>query len=682
MNEAPDGPAIRSRSRAFLPGLGAAAGIAFLLVLLRTHYLIFHAVAEMTSVGVSWAVFAVTWNAREVMEDPAPAVLGVAFLVVGWIDLVHTLAYEGMGVFPRGGVSEAAEFWLAARAIQAAAVLAAPSVRAPARPRWPLPVFGLAGALLTLSVFLGLFPTAFRPGTGLTPFKQAAEGVLTLAFLAAAVRFLRERERFGSDVAALLAGSAACQAASETAFALYAGPTDVANAAGHFLKIGACYLTYRAIVVTGVARPRALLFRRLREREAALRRSHRALEERVVRRTLALRRTNERLAKELAERKATAASLRRSEAAYRELVQHARTLIVRLSPEGRVVFLNEYAETFLGVRAEAVAGRPVETVLGRRGTEADGAAARALRTDADATVETRIRRPDGGTAWVQWTVRTREDADGRPAGRLLVGIDVTERKRAETLLAERNLELERTVRELDQFAHVVAHDLREPLRGVHNLAGFLMADLGERIDGESREMLETLSRLSRRMDEQVRAIRRFARIGREALDIVPADLNRALAAVRESLRVLADERGGEIAAPRPLPSVPCDPVLVQDLFRNLIANGLKYNDAVAPRVEIDAAGPERRPVFRVRDNGIGIPPERQEEVFAMFRRLHGRSEYSGGTGAGLAIARRIVRRHGGWIWLESAPGEGTTFFFTLEAHGDTDESDPAADPAR
>lgn len=240
------------------------------------------------------------------------------------------------------------------------------------------------------------------------------------------------------------------------------------------------------------------------------------------------------------------------------------------------------------------------------------------------------------------------------------------REALETEVERRTAELERTVRELDDFAHVVAHDLREPLRGIHNLAAFLEDDLADRIDPESRDMLETLGRMARRMDEQVRVIRRFARIGQEGMRLVPADLDEILDAVAESLRVMLAETGGEIVRPFPLPVVRCDPMLTQDLFRNLIANGLKYNSDPVPRVEIDVSPGGGGPVFRVRDNGIGIPPERQEDIFTIFRRLHGPNEFGGGSGAGLAIARKIVRRHGGWLWLESTPGNGTTFFFTLE----------------
>ncbi|MFP4420964.1 MAG: sensor histidine kinase [Desulfococcaceae bacterium] len=249
------------------------------------------------------------------------------------------------------------------------------------------------------------------------------------------------------------------------------------------------------------------------------------------------------------------------------------------------------------------------------------------------------------------------------------------RRALEAEVERRTAELERTVRELDDFAHVVAHDLREPLRGIYNLAAFLESDLADRIDPESRDMLETLGRMARRMDEQVRVIRRFARIGQDGMRIVPTDIDEVLDAVEESLGVLLAEGGGEIRRVRKLPVVPCDPVLTQDLFRNLIANGLKYNQSPAPRVEIDVSPGGECPVFRVRDNGIGIPPDRQEEIFTIFRRLHGPSEFGGGSGAGLAIARKIVRCHGGWLWLESTPGNGTTFFFTLEGYcGSGEES--------
>jgi light-regulated signal transduction histidine kinase (bacteriophytochrome) len=153
------------------------------------------------------------------------------------------------------------------------------------------------------------------------------------------------------------------------------------------------------------------------------------------------------------------------------------------------------------------------------------------------------------------------------------------------------------------------------------------------------------------------------------LSLRETDLNHLVGEVIESLSALVTEQGVEIRRPRPLPTVSCDPVLVREVFANLIANAVRYNDKASKWVEVSwlepAPGEERRgPIFSVRDNGIGVRDRNFETVFQMFRRMN-KEQFAEGSGAGLAIVRSIVDRHGGRIWLESVLHEGTTFFFTL-----------------
>jgi chemotaxis family two-component system sensor kinase Cph1 len=163
----------------------------------------------------------------------------------------------------------------------------------------------------------------------------------------------------------------------------------------------------------------------------------------------------------------------------------------------------------------------------------------------------------------------------------------------------------------------------------------------------------------------------YSRLGRTDLAVGPADLEAIVGEVLDSLQYTIEECGVTIERPAPLPVVRCDRARVGEVFRNLITNAIKYNDKHQRRVEIGARIPEQPGspvVFHVRDNGIGIREKHLESVFRIFKRLHGRDQFGGGTGAGLTIAKKIVERHGGRIWIESAFGEGTTVFFTL--HGE------------
>ncbi len=236
-----------------------------------------------------------------------------------------------------------------------------------------------------------------------------------------------------------------------------------------------------------------------------------------------------------------------------------------------------------------------------------------------------------------------------------------------------NAELERSNGELDDFAYIASHDLKEPLRGIHNYAAFLIEDYAERIDDEGRQKLETLGKLARRMDGLIDSLLYYSRVGRTDLAYGEVSLQEVLEEVVESLQVSIEERGAEVRIPRELPVVYCDRARVGEIFRNLVTNALKYNDKAEKWIEVGFRAPGEDPgergagsyVYTVRDNGIGIREKNLDSIFRIFKRLHGRDKYGGGTGAGLTIVKKIVERHGGEIWVTSTPGEGTTFHFTL-----------------
>jgi light-regulated signal transduction histidine kinase (bacteriophytochrome) len=233
-------------------------------------------------------------------------------------------------------------------------------------------------------------------------------------------------------------------------------------------------------------------------------------------------------------------------------------------------------------------------------------------------------------------------------------------------LAQLNIELERSNKELDAFAYIASHDLKEPLRGIHNYSNFLMEDYGEIINADGKEKLMTLIRLTQRMEDLIDSLLHFSRLGRVDLIMQPTNLNDVVHHILDMLRVRIEESGVEIRIPRPLPTVYCDRVQLGEVFSNLIANAIKYNDKPNKWIEIGYFDNLRPITFYIQDNGIGIREKHFDSIFRIFKRLHGPSKYGGGTGAGLTIAKKIVERHSGTIWLESSYGEGSTFYFTLQ----------------
>lgn len=246
-------------------------------------------------------------------------------------------------------------------------------------------------------------------------------------------------------------------------------------------------------------------------------------------------------------------------------------------------------------------------------------------------------------------------------------------------LAKINFELERSNNELDAFAYIASHDLKEPLRGIHNYATFLLEDYSELLNEDGVSKLQTLVSLTQRMENLINSLLHFSRLGRIDLSMQRTDLNELVQQVVEVIRLSFKGIKVEIRIPQNLPIILCDKVQINEVFSNLISNAVKYNDKEDKWIEIGFLGsggdlqshlvpsdcilPEM--LFYVRDNGIGIREKHHDAIFRIFKRLHAGNKYGGGTGAGLTIARKIVERHNGRIWVESTYGEGSTFYFTL-----------------
>jgi two-component system sensor histidine kinase/response regulator len=248
--------------------------------------------------------------------------------------------------------------------------------------------------------------------------------------------------------------------------------------------------------------------------------------------------------------------------------------------------------------------------------------------------------------------------------------EITVRQQAEAVLALRSQELARSNAELEQMAYVASHDLQEPLRMVASYVQLLEQRYGDRLDADAHEFIGFAVDGAKRMQALIDDLLAYSRLGTKAKPLQPTDCNAVMKTTLQSLRMAAEECGAQIECGH-MPTVPGDAVQLTQLFQNLIANAIKFHGDQSPRIEVRAEPEDGFWRFEVRDNGIGIAPEYFERIFVMFQRLHNRSKYPG-TGIGLAICKKIVERHGGRIWVESVPGQGTVFKFKLpKATGET-----------
>jgi PAS domain S-box-containing protein len=373
-------------------------------------------------------------------------------------------------------------------------------------------------------------------------------------------------------------------------------------------------------------------------------------------------------------------ALRRSEEDYRTLVQSANSIILRFTPDGILTFINQFGQDFFGYSWDEIYGR---NIIGTIVPEWDSKGTNLREKILDLSIHPDLYRiaenenitKFGRRVWIAWTNKPLYDTKGRVMEILSIGNDITLLKTVEDELRRLNEVLEQRVvertrdlaeanRELEAFSYSVSHDLRAPLRAIDGFAAMLLTGYGDRIPPEGREYLERIRQNIQVMSQLINAILNFSRMSRQPLDtqrVYPMQL------VKEALTELSDPQQGrsiEIVTGE-LPPIEGDPALLRQVYVNLLSNAIKFTrEKEKARIEIGSLQSHGRTLFFVKDNGVGFDMRYVDKIFGVFQRLHNPAEYEG-TGIGLAIAQRIIERHGGKIWVDSKMGEGTTFYFTI-----------------
>jgi PAS domain S-box-containing protein len=364
---------------------------------------------------------------------------------------------------------------------------------------------------------------------------------------------------------------------------------------------------------------------------------------------------------EVTARREAEMALAESEQRFRTYANAAPSMLWVTDPEGRATFLSSGWYEYTGQTEGQAMGKGGFGWLDAVDPQDRGESAR-IFLEANAkrhpfSILYRLRRHDGEYRWAIDAARPRFDGEGGFLGFVGSVIDVHERELARQSLREHAESLERANQELERFVAIASHDLKEPLRGISTLSSFIAED-APALDELSRARLARIKGLCSRLTEMVNGLLEYARSGGERLS-QPCDLERI---ARDAIDKMAEQlrhANAEVTVLGPLPVVEGDPVLLERMFANLIANGVRYNESAEKRVEIGCEGAR----VYVRDNGVGLDPVYHDRVFELFKRVGPLKD--GATGLGLALVRNIVRSHGGRVWIESEPGNGATFYIEL-----------------
>jgi PAS domain S-box-containing protein len=357
--------------------------------------------------------------------------------------------------------------------------------------------------------------------------------------------------------------------------------------------------------------------------------------------------------------------LRQSEARFRSLTALSSDWYWEQDEEYRLTFMSARFVERTGIDPAPFIGRKRWDQPAPNLTEGDWTRHKAQLERHEPFFDFEIERvtPDGNSVWLSVTGEPVFE-DGEFRGYRGVGTDITERKRGQAVLRAAYDELARSNSELQQFAYVASHDLQEPLRMIGSYTQLLERRYADKLDADAREFMGFIVDGATRMKQLIEDLLAYSRVGTRGKELRPVPAEGALERALVNLRASIDSTGAQVTHDA-LPEVVADDTQLIQLFQNLIGNAIKFkkqDEPIRVHVGVSDAGSEWR--FSVSDNGIGIEPQYYQRIFMVFQRLHTRDEYPG-TGIGLAICKKVVDRHRGRIWVESAPGQGSTFHFTL-----------------
>jgi|GEM_PF-2202655 len=681
---------LNSFKKIFFSGFSLLWLVAVLVVLYIAYsynFLLFHTLIEMATVCIAFAVFVIVWNSRKYLRNNYILFLGIAYLFVAGIDLLHTLTYEGMNIFEGYGTNLATQLWIGGRYMESASLLLAPLfIKRKFNHRIMFAGFGAVTILFLLSIFQwDIFPVCFDPETGLTTFKRLSEFAIIGILVAALVPLLGEQRDLAPSIPRWIGLSIVFTIGSELFFVMYESPFDAANAAGHFFKLISFYFIYKALIETGLQDPQSVTFGHFKQREQQLWQDRTELQSKLYRRDKELRNAIMELAEQTHSRLDAEEELAESEMKYRTLVENIPGIayIESADKPGQILYVSPQVKEILGYSIEEFKielefrGQLIHPDDRDRVKKQFNDSRRKQKTF---VCEYRIVAKDGKTVWL----RDEDVVVRNQAGKLLfyqgTMYNITIQKAAQAALDQHRYELEKRVNErtseleqsnkdLESFAYSVSHDLRSPLRAIEGFSRILLEEHSDQLDDEAGRLLNIICKNTERMNQLIDGILNLSRHGRRQIKHLPIDMEKLARQVANEVCAIHNEKKYDIKI-NPLPKAVGDPSMVREVLVNLISNAAKFsNGQKNPKIEVGAEGKNGQNVYFVKDNGIGFDMQYYDKLFGVFNRLHSNKDFQG-SGIGLANVQKIIQRHKGQVWAESKLNQGSAFYFTLVPEND------------
>ncbi len=359
-------------------------------------------------------------------------------------------------------------------------------------------------------------------------------------------------------------------------------------------------------------------------------------------------------------------ALHETERKFRAIINNSPIGIALLDEDGELLLSNLALQDMLGYSEEKLQNLGLSDLTHPDDVEKDETLYQELHDEerTSYSIDKRFVRRDGSVMWGALTVAVIRNEENAPQNVICMVEDVTKEKRMEQERQQLLQDLKRSNEELEQFAYVASHDLQEPLRMVSSYLQLLQRRYQDELDEDADDFIVYAVDGARRMKQLINDLLKYSRITTRGNPFEPVDISGLMEEVVDDLQQQIAETDAAVTHEE-LPTITADKSQLRRLLQNLVSNAIKYRGDEPPEIHIGVREQQDAWRFAVADNGVGIPEEQQDRVFVIFQRLHGHDEGGGGTGIGLALCKRIVERHGGDIWVDSEPGEGATFYFTI-----------------